>query len=259
MSQSPGYRLEPFSTNRRMVAVSSTVAREKNNIHLMTEVDISLPRKLMAEHRERTGESLSLTAYVVTCIARAIADFPTFNAFRKGQQLVVFEDVTISVAFEREINGERVPEPIGIQAINRKTYRDVHDEMRAAQQRIDEPIGAAMGTAWVRYIPGFLLRSFTRLAYGNINVWQRFGVIGVTAVGMFGSGPTWLVPLTSSTVTAAVGSIAKRVVLVDGLPEEREHLCLTFSFNHDIIDGAPAARFISRFAEILASGQELRC
>jgi pyruvate/2-oxoglutarate dehydrogenase complex dihydrolipoamide acyltransferase (E2) component len=40
--------------------------------------------------------------------------------------------------------------------------------------------------------------------------------------------------------------------------QERENLCLTFSFDHDIIDGAPAARFMSRFAEILSSGSELR-
>jgi pyruvate/2-oxoglutarate dehydrogenase complex dihydrolipoamide acyltransferase (E2) component len=74
---------------------------------------------------------------------------------------------------------------------------------------------------------------------------------------MFGSGPTWLVPLTSSTLTVAVGSIAKRTALIDGMAQERENLCLTLSFDHDIIDGAPAARFTSRFAEILSSGDEL--
>jgi pyruvate/2-oxoglutarate dehydrogenase complex dihydrolipoamide acyltransferase (E2) component len=103
-----------------------------------------------------------------------------------------------------------------------------------------------------------LLRTFTRLAYRNISVWQRFGVIGVTAVGMFGSGPMWLVPLTSSTLMVAVGSIAKRLMLVEGVVQERENLCLTISVDHDIIDGAPAARFISRFAEILSGGDELR-
>jgi len=41
MSEHPGYRIEPFSSNRQIVAVSSTLAREKNTIHLMTEVDIT--------------------------------------------------------------------------------------------------------------------------------------------------------------------------------------------------------------------------
>jgi pyruvate/2-oxoglutarate dehydrogenase complex dihydrolipoamide acyltransferase (E2) component len=258
MSDRLGYKIEPFSSNRQMVAASSTVAREKNTIHLITEVDITQARELIAEHRERTGEGLSFTAYVVTCLARALVDFPAFNSFRKGRQLVVFEDVTISVAFEREIEGESVPEPVAIQAVNRKTYREINDEVRASQSRSDELIGSAMGTAWIRFIPGVLLRTFTRLAYRDISVWQRFGVIGVTAVGMFGSGPTWLVPLTSSTVTVAVGSIAKRSAVVDGALKDRETLCLTISFDHDIIDGAPATRFTSHFAEILSSGDELR-
>jgi pyruvate/2-oxoglutarate dehydrogenase complex dihydrolipoamide acyltransferase (E2) component len=75
---------------------------------------------------------------------------------------------------------------------------------------------------------------------------------------MFGSGPMWLTPLTSATVTLAVGTIVKRPVLVDDGLQEREHLCLTVSFDHDIVDGAPAARFARRLAELLTSGDELR-
>lgn len=258
MRTAGGYRIESFSSNRQMVAASSAVGREKNTIHLMTEVDITRPRRLMAEHRERTGERLSLTGYVVICLAHALGDFPTFNSFRNGNRLVVLEDVTISVVFEREINGESIPEPVGIQAVNRKTYREVNDELRASQRRSGEPIGAAMGMAWIRFIPGFLLRSFTRLASHNIGVQKRFGVVGVTAVGMFGSGPIWLVPLTGATVTVAIGSIAKRPMFVDGVLREREHLCLTVSFDHDIVDGAPATRFMNRFAEILSSGDAVR-
>ena len=53
-----------------MVAASAAVGREKDTIDLMTEVDITGPRRLIAEHRERTGERLSLTGYVVTCLVQ---------------------------------------------------------------------------------------------------------------------------------------------------------------------------------------------
>lgn len=258
MGDRPGYRVQPFSGNRRAVAANSAVAREKSMIHLFTEVDITAARRLIAEHRSRTGETLSLAAYVATCVARALADFPELNAFRSGRHLIVLEDVTVSVAFEREAEGGSVPEPIAIQAINRKTFREVHDEVRAAQSRTDEPVGSAMGTAWTRFVPEFLLRAVTRLAYRDIGVWMQYGVVGVTAVGMFGSGPMWLVPLASSTITVSVGSIAKRLTFVEGAMQEREHLCLTLTFDHEVIDGAPAARLTSRFAEILSSGDELR-
>ena len=257
MSDGKGYRSEPFGGMRRMVAASSAVGREHDTIHLMTEVDITEPRRLIAEYRERTGEGLSLTAYVVTCLARTLDEFPRFNSFRKGGRLIVLDDVTISVLFEREIDGENVPEPIAIQAVNRKTCREIHDELRAAQRNAGQRLGAASGTEWVRFIPGFLLRTFIRLASRNVGMQKRFGPVGVTAVGMFGVGPLWLLPLTSATVTVAVGAIVKRPALVDGELAEREHLCLTVSFDHDIVDGAPAARFTSRFAESLSSGDEL--
>lgn len=249
-----GYRSEPFSINRRMIAAASAVNRKKNTIHLVTEVDINEPRRLIAEHRERTGERLSLTGYVVACLARTFDEFPQFNAFRKSRRVIVLDDLTISVLFERGIAGENIPEPVGIQAANRKTYRQIHNELRAAQEQEEQHLGAVTGTAWVRFIPSFLMHAFIQLASQSIAMQKRFGVVGVTAVGMFGTGPMWLIPLTSATVTVAVGAIVTRPVLMDGSLQEREHLCLTVSFNHDIIDGAPAARFIAHFGERLSSG-----
>ncbi len=257
MREQKGYSEEPFGGNRHMVAAAAAAGREKDTIHLITEVDITRPRRLIAEHRERSGERLSLTGYVVACVAHALAEFPRFNSFRRGSQLIVLDDVTISVLFEREIDGENIPEPVGIQAANRKTLREINDELRAAQQQSGQRLGSATGTAWIRLIPSFLLRIFIRLASRNIGMQKRFGVVGVTAVGMFGAGPMWLVPLTSATVTVAVGAIANRPMLVDDCLQEREHLCLTVSFDHDIVDGAPAARFMSRLAHQISSGTEI--
>lgn len=258
MSDGRGYRVEAFGGNRQMVAAAAAVNKEKNVIHLIAETDVTEARRLIAGHRDRTGERLSLTGYVVACLARTFETFPTFNAFRRGNRLIVLDDLTISVLFEREIEGQSVPEPVGIQAANRKSLRQINDELRAAQQRPAERLGAATGFAWIRFIPSFLLRTFIRLASHNIGMQKRFGVVGVTAVGMFASGPLWAVPLTNATVTVAVGALARRPALIDGVLQEREHLCLTVSFDHDLVDGAPAARFTSCFAAHLCAADELR-
>ena len=42
--------------------------------------------------------------------------------------------------------------------------------------------------------------------------------------------------------------------VIDGRIQICEYLCLTISFDHDIIDGAPAARFTTRLSELIASG-----
>jgi pyruvate/2-oxoglutarate dehydrogenase complex dihydrolipoamide acyltransferase (E2) component len=257
MSEGKGYRAEPFGFNREMVAASAAISKEKDTIHLITEADITRPREWINQFFQRTGERLSLTGYVTACLARTMAEFPRFNSFHKGGNLIVLDDLTISVLFEREIRGEFVPEPVGIQQAQKKSYRQIHDEIRAAQNRKVEHIGSSTGIAWVRFIPGFLLRLFVRLASQDIGMQKRYGVVGVTAVGMFGAGSLWLVPLTNATVTVAISSIVRRPVPVDGKAREREFLCLTVSFDHDIVDGAPAARFSRRFAEILSAGEEI--
>jgi hypothetical protein len=165
--------------NRRMVAASASIGLERNNIHAITEVDISAPRQFMREYRKRTGETLSLTAFVVTCLSRAIADDMSVNAFRKGGKLILLENVTISVLVERHISGEQMPEPFGIRAAQAKTYRQIHDEIRTAQKHSGDKIGGLSGTEWIRFIPGFLLRSFMRAASRSIKMMDRFGVVGV--------------------------------------------------------------------------------
>jgi hypothetical protein len=57
--------------------------------------------------------------------------------------------------------------------------------------------------------------------------------------------------LSPLTLMVTVGGPTTRVVVVDGRGENREYLPLTLSFDHSVIDGAPAARFASRFRNLL--------
>lgn len=253
-----GYRVLPFTMERRMVAAVGSAGRNQNNIHAMIEVDITEPRRIIREHKNQTGERLSLTAYVVTCLARAIAEHPELNAFRKGRKLIILDDVTVSVQVERELAGDKMPEPIGIRAAQLKTCRQINDEIRAAQRHDEDGLGGLSGIAWLRFIPGFLFRTFIGLASSNTHMMERFGAVGVTAVGMFGpkNQAMWLVPLVGgASVAVAVGGIVERTCVMNGRLEAREHLCLTVTANHDIVDGAPVARFVKTFSEMLRSGE----
>ena len=54
-----------------------------------------------------------------------------------------------------------------------------------------------------------------------------------------------------------VGGIAEKPGVVNGTIAIREYLSLTISFDHDIIDGTPAARFTERLKELIESGYGL--
>jgi pyruvate/2-oxoglutarate dehydrogenase complex dihydrolipoamide acyltransferase (E2) component len=86
-----------------------------------------------------------------------------------------------------------------------------------------------------------------------IKVKQIMGTIIVTSMGMFGNLYGWPIPTTNHPLAFAVGSITKKPGIVGDKIEIREYLPITILFNHDVIDGAPAARFISRLGELLES------
>lgn len=258
MIKKKGYKHIPLGFNRRAVIASASVTREKNTIHSLAEVDITRPRQLIKDHFSRTGEKLSLTAYIVTCLARVMKDYPGFNSFIKGKKLIILNDVTISVLIERDITGEKVPEPIGIQQAQSKNYLQIHNEIREAKNHQSDHLGSLSNQTWIRLIPRFLFKSFVRIADKNIKMAKRYGKVALTAVGMFSKEPLWFIPHGSATVLVTVGSITKKIIEVEGKMVSREHLCLTVSFDHNIIDGAPAARFVNQLTKTIKSGDLIR-
>jgi len=74
---------------------------------------------------------------------------------------------------------------------------------------------------------------------------------------MFGKGTGWGIPLASHSLVITVGGIGEKPGVVDGHIAIRDYLSLTISFNHDLIDGAPAARFATRLKDLIESGYGL--
>ncbi|MGE5229144.1 MAG: 2-oxo acid dehydrogenase subunit E2 [Deltaproteobacteria bacterium] len=243
--------------NRRMAAASAAVSRGRDTIHLTTDVDVSVPRRLIAEHGARTGEHLSFTAYLVGCLARTVREHPEVNSLITFGRLVTLSEVTVSVLVERAVSGELVPEPVAIRAADTRSVAEISDLIRRAQSAGDERLGGLSGATWVRFVPSVLFRAMIRMMSRSVRVSRRYGVVAVTSVGMFADGPVWLIPLSAATVTLAVGGIARRPVVVNGEIQDREHVSLTVSFDHDIVDGAPAARFVGRLRELVAGSEVL--
>jgi hypothetical protein len=72
------------------------------------------------------------------------------------------------------------------------------------------------------------------------------GTVGVSSVGMFGEGHSgWGLAAMGHSLSLLVGIVP------------REMLHLTVSFDHDIVDGGPAARFTRRLVELIESGYGL--
>jgi pyruvate/2-oxoglutarate dehydrogenase complex dihydrolipoamide acyltransferase (E2) component len=69
------------------------------------------------------------------------------------------------------------------------------------------------------------------------------GTVAVTSVGVFGGRGGWGLTPTNYSLQLTVGGISTKPRYADGELREREILHVTLTFDHDVIDGAPAARF----------------
>ncbi len=246
-----------ISFARKAIRASATSLRGKNIFHIITEIDISLPRALLNSYKKLFGNKPSLTAYIVKCFSNSIEHFHGFNAFIIGNRIVYLKDTTITVLVERKIGAQYVPEPMAIEGCQTKTFLEISEEIRHLHSGESGTLGTLSGMPWLTLIPGFLLGLFIKLASRSIKIGIKSGKLAVTSIGMFSKEPGWVIPHGSATVLLSVGSIIKRPVEIEGRFETREHLCLTMSFDHDVIDGSPAARFMSDLAAEIRSGNEI--
>jgi pyruvate/2-oxoglutarate dehydrogenase complex dihydrolipoamide acyltransferase (E2) component len=259
--QQRDFEVVPYSKLRRVMALTLRSAQRKPMFHGLIEVDVTRVRAFLREHKAKTGESLSFTAFILACLAQAVDENPSVQACRKGNKhLVVFDEVDVATAIERDMAGQKQPIVYIVKAANKKTFREIHHEIRAAQKEAVEQVWVSFKE--FRFFPlvvfRFIWPVFWWLLGRNPRMQKKYGgTVGLTAVGMFGKGAGWGIPVEYRTLNITLGGIAERPGVLDGRIAIRECLCMTLSFNHAIIDGAPAARFTARLKDLIESGYGL--
>ena len=251
------YQVVSYPKIRRFMAAARRSVQRKPRMHGLIEVDVTRAREFLRDHKAKTGEALSFTAFIIACVAKAVDEHKAVQESRKGRKhLILFEDVDVSTYIERDVAGQKQIMPYIIRAANRKTFREIHHEIRAAQG--EDVAKAVVGFKLVQFLPTFLFRFFLWMVGRYPQMEKKYrGTVELTAVGMFGKGSSWGIPPAGPTLTIIVGGIGEKPGVVDGHIALRDYLSMTISFDHDIIDGAPAARFTQRLKDLIESGYGL--
>ncbi len=259
------YRVVNLTPGRRLMLNMLDLSEPKHSMYGLLEVDVTVARQFIAEHRARTGEGLSFTGFLTFCLGRAVDEHREVQAYLKGlKRLILFDDVDVGMMVEGTIGDKRALMGHVIRGANRKTYRQIHDEIRSVQST---PVPPNRGLpSWFRtamLLPwplSWLFKAFIRMAERRDPTFgtSMGGTVSITAVGMFGEGHSgWGIYPATGTLGLVVGSIAWKPAVVEGRIEPREILHLTVVSDHDVIDGAPAARFTRRLVELIESGYGL--
>ena len=225
-----GDQVIPFTRRRRITADHMTYSKVASpHVVTVAEVDLHKAAKTREANKERykkEGLGLTMLAFVVMGVARALRENPSLNARVLDDAYVVFKDINVGVAVDSP-DGLVVPvvrraDELGVRGIVR-SIDDVAKRARAGKISADDLSGATFSVS----NPGLK---------GNL-----FGgaIINQPNVGIL-----------------RMGEIQKRVVVVES-PEGEDTMAIhpvmyiALSYDHRVVDGVAANAFLWRVTEIL--------
>lgn len=234
------------------------IGRSKHHIHGLLEVDVTSARARLRAAR-RTGTPLSFTAWITKSIAHTVAGMPEAQGILEGRRRrVIFDEVDVALMVERQVEGTSVPLPMVLRDCHRKSLDEIESEIGSAKA---QPIEGARDYELGHRRSALLMRLFYGLPQ-SIRVWimkrilnnpyrrkTMMGTVMVTSVAAGLRFPAWIVPKSMHNLVFGVGSVVRKAAVVRNEVVPRDILHLTVLIDHDVLDGAPAARFVSRLVK----------
>jgi len=218
----------PLTGLRRRIAERVSLSRRTAaDVTTVADVDMSEVAAL------RKASGFSYTAYVAWAAAQALRDFPILNASLDGDRILVKRDIHIGVAVALD---QSLVVPV-IRSADRKNVGEISRE-------IDELAARARN--------------------GQITPDELKGsTFTVTNSGAFGS--LLFTPIINQPEVAilGMGKVADTPVVRDGEIVVRKVMYLCLSYDHRVVDGAPAVQFLQAVKRRLeepegSSGEEQR-
>jgi len=214
---------KPMTTVRRKIAEHmSQSARSVARVALTLEVDVSA---LMAwrERLEVDGARVSYNVLLTKLVAATLREFPYLNARLDGETILEMGEVNIGIAVDTE-RGLLVPV---LRQADKKGVVALQQEYAALTER------ALQSKSTLADLEG---GTFTITSLGSLEIEQFLPIINYPECAILG-----------------VGAIVKKVVVVDELIGIRPMMALTLAFDHRLVDGAPAARFLQHLKHLIES------
>lgn len=207
----------PLSPVRRVIAERmSQSARDNAAVTLTTEIDATQ----LVELRRRCPEPApGYTDLFVGLAAKALADHPALNASLESDHVVLHGSIDIGIAVDTDA-GLLVPV---IRNADHKSIEEIRDEAAALVSR------ARTG----------------QLQSDDL----RGGTFTITNLGMHGIDAFTPIINPPQCAVLGIGRIALRPVVVDGQVVARSTVTLSLTFDHRLVDGGPAARFLAALRE----------
>lgn len=208
-------------TAERMVASFGTAPHFYLSAEARTDALLDLRARLLPLVEKQAGVRLTVTDLLVKILATALAEYPRANAFWENGRLGLHRQVNVGIAVATDA-GLVVPV---LRQADHKSLSQIASERAALVEK------ARTGTLSVDDLSD--------------------GTFTLTNLGMFRVDAFQAVLNPPQAAILAVGRIAERPVVVDGLLDVCPTAVLSLSCDHRVLDGALAAQFLGRVVELV--------
>jgi pyruvate/2-oxoglutarate dehydrogenase complex dihydrolipoamide acyltransferase (E2) component len=261
MKTEPRARLAPWPVIRNAL-ISFFQQRRPHTIQGFSEVDVTDALAAIRSLQKELRIAVSFHAFALYCCIQAAIRHPIVHTYRKGHQLVTFDDIDVLSPIEKTLpSGVRIPVGHMVRAAQTQSLAQINWDLRCAVRAKDL---AADGAVQLRRkfaaYPALLRRLISWKSKRDPFWFKRsHGTILVTNIQSHGFvHPAFALTPTVHTMTIAIGSITERLKLdKDGKIVTRKILCLAGAADHDIVDGASIARFARLLIQLFESSTGL--
>ena len=227
-TSTPPSRQFPLEGLRGLIAERLSASwNERPQVTLYSEVDATQLIELRQHNLTPNREKISINAYFFAAVSKALREFPFVNTQLTENGLVHINKINIGIAIDTE-RGLVVPV---LKDVGRRSLLDIHDALNDLVQR----------TLSGKALPDdFIDGTFT-----------------ITNLGAFGVDTFAPIINPPEAAILGVGRIKPKPVAIDRMIGIRDMVTLSLSFDHRLMDGAPAARFLNRICQFLEGPEEL--
>lgn len=259
------YKTQKIPISRIATLDICEIGKRKHHVTGLIELDISKSRKKIRQYNRNSSTKISFTAWIINVICSTISKYETPSSYLKGKnKLIIFDDINVSIIVEKSINGQKVPIPLIIEKASEKSIVAISNQINGAKlkQLTQNDIvlhKKADRLERIYYIlPGFIRRSVWKYILKHPKIaFNKMGNVAITSIGMMGQINGWFIPISIHPICFGLGSIIKKPIIIENKIEIREMLNMSILIDHDVIDGAPMARFISELTKNIENGLNL--
>ncbi|MCI1640445.1 MAG: 2-oxo acid dehydrogenase subunit E2 [Bacteroidales bacterium] len=257
------YKTQKFPDSRiASIDICEVGKQKKHHITALIEADVTDSRKKIKEYNRTHKDKISFNSWLISTIAGCIKKYEAAAAYLYGKRrLMIFDDINVSIIVEKDLGGTRVPIPlviekadkIGMAAINSQINEAKDKEFKETDITLHEKAGRIERLYYS--MPGCVRRAFWKFLLKHPKTaYGKMGNVTFTSIGMMGKVNGWFIPIAVHPICFGISSIIKKPYVAHDAIEIREILNMSILIDHDVIDGAPMARFINELNNSIETG-----